>query len=179
MNGRLFFLVLFLTAASFASGEVSWFAVTDNSKLVHKAAVGKQPADFLFNNAYPNIKRILEAEKEYFAKNGKYTPKLSDLNLSFEDVRVQHFMNNTTRIYLKNGFYYVLTDSLIAVYSNCSTTTESYYLDFGFNGKSYCVAKARAADASCKALGGINPTPNNRIPSWVAYELPKGFPGKR
>ena len=125
----------------------------------------------IYDGALENIRIIRDAEQQYFVLNGKYTHDLNKLNLAFDDVREQYSVNNTTRVYLKSGYYYVLTDKLVAVYEEGTM----YHLDFYYDGKNQCVSKTRYTDIICEDLGGQNPVPNNRIHSWTVYGLPQFF----
>ena len=125
----------------------------------------------IYDGALTNIRIIKQAQQNYFAQHGSYTYDLSELNLAFEDVAEQYTVSNTTRIYLNNGYYYVLTDKLVAAYEN----NTMYHLDFYYDGIINCISKMRAMDGICEDLGGINPTPNKRIANWISYSLPESL----
>lgn len=125
----------------------------------------------IYDGALTNIRMIKEAQRIYLLEHGSYTYDLSALNLAFEDVSQQYLVGNTQRIYLNNGYYYVLTDKLVAVYEN----NTMYHLDFYYDGQIKCISKMRSMDNICEELGGINPEPNKRISSWISYSLPESF----
>ena len=130
----------------------------------------------LFSGSMENIRIILDAEQKFFEENNRYTENPADLKLAFLDTQETQQQPGQTRIYLKNGFYYVFTKELVAVYYANPKQPESWYhLDFLFNGKSRCIAKREEALESCDKLGGTNPTPNYRIPTWIMYDLPSDF----
>ncbi len=133
-------------------------------------------ASTLFSGSMKNIRIILEAEQKFWEENGHYTENPADLKLSFLDVEQTQQLPGQTRIYLKNGYYYVFTKELVAVYyTNPKQLENWYHLDFLFNGKVRCVAKREEALGSCDKLGGTNPTQNARIPTWTMYDLPSDF----
>jgi hypothetical protein len=147
-----------------------------NSITVHYPTYPKSgKAADLYNDAFKSIKQILQAEKNYFKKNKEYTSDISKLNLSFSNAEI-HSVNNTSRIYLDNGYYFVLTGTLIAVYYGSPKNYEEWYhIDFGFDGTVSCIAKSEEAGKICEKLGGSNPTPNERIHSWIIYTMPDDF----
>lgn len=168
-----------------SGGQVAFINHTDNSaQMVYAKKITSEggirlkhiPArendiTQIYDGALENIRIIRDAEQQYFVLNGKYTHDLNKLNLAFDDVWEQYSVNNTTRVYLKSGYYYVLTDKLVAVYEEGTM----YHLDFYYDGKNQCVSKARYTDIICEDLGGQNPVPNNRIHSWTVYGLPQFF----
>ena len=133
-------------------------------------------AEDLYKSALPAIRKILQAQASYYQKNQTYTTNINALGLIFKDIQMQVPVDNTSRIYLNNGFYYVITDKLVAVYyGNAKFQAEFYHIDFFYNGDILCVATNLQAGESCKALGGDFPMANKRIASWIEYSLPKGF----
>lgn len=166
-------------------GEVLFATQTDNErsfsygnnaqstgeiKLIH-IPVRNGDITEIYDGAFNNIRIIKQAQKAYLEQHGSYTYDLSALNLAFEDVSQQYYLKNTQRIYLNNGYYYVLSDKLVAVYEN----NTMYHLDFYYDGPVNCISKMRSMDAVCEDLGGITPVPNKRIASWVSYSLPESL----
>lgn len=160
------------------STSVEAVSSSENRILVHPDLETDHTTDTLYVGAYANIAVIKKAEQEYFDATGHYTDDFSKLPLEFANVEDAFFLpdNGQSRIYLKNGFYYVLTKNLIAVYYDHPASKEEWYhLDFHFDGTNLCIAKTPQAEPVCQELGGLNPTPNERISSWIIYKLPADF----
>jgi len=130
----------------------------------------------LYAGGYDAVQIIRHAEKRYYREHGAYTANIADLDLTFHDSDKQLFVNGTSRIYLNSGFYYVLTNQLVAVYfSEPPSNSMGYHLDFYFNGKQQCIAACEQAKITCEKLGGTNPTVNPRMRYWTVYDLPEDF----
>lgn len=161
--------------SSVLSGKT--LSATGTNKLSHSVSKENLSSpEKLFVGGIDAVQTILKAEEKYKREHGHYTSNIQDLNLTFNNLREQYLVNNTSRIYLKNGIYYVLTDKLVAVYfDNPTELSQLYHLDFYFDGDQQCIAKAPPARATCEQLGGTNPRPNSRIQSWIIYDLSDDF----
>ncbi|WP_424244296.1 hypothetical protein Dip510_001504 [Elusimicrobium posterum] len=130
----------------------------------------------LYDATLPIVRRILDAENKFYASNKRYTSYLPDLDMAFKNTREQYYLDKYSRVYLNNGFMYVLAHNLLGIYYiDTDTTNELYHLDFLFNGDVKCISKHRNSDDNCIKLGGKNPRSLDRMPQWVEYELPKNF----
>lgn len=130
----------------------------------------------LYEGGYDAVRMIRYAQKRYYREHKKYTANIADLNLTFSKAEKQLFLQNTSRIYLESGFYYVLTDQLVAVYFEYPLNDAMiYHLDFRFDGTQQCIAVGERAKKTCENLGGKNPTVNERMHQWTVYDLPDTF----
>jgi hypothetical protein len=111
---------------------------------------------------FPKAKAIINAEKEYFKKNKRYTENIKDLGIPFEG---------------ELGIYYLLSNSGLNVgyYSPKSGKSPNYYIYFDFNGiDALCILVDNNHNAEiCLSLGGTNPI-KSRLGGTI-YTLPNNF----
>jgi len=150
---------------------------TSTRKIYHfLSEINFSKPENLYEGAYDAVRIIKQAEKRYYREHDAYTANIANLNLTFPNAQKQLFVNNTSRIYLDNGFYYVLTDKLVAVYFAApSDYRMAYHLDFHFDGTQQCISATVQAKATCEKLGGTNSTVNPRMKNWTVYDLPEDF----
>lgn len=138
-------------------------------------------AEDLYKASMPAVKAILAAQKDYFAKNNKYTINPQDLNLNFEDLSIRPLQTQTrTALQFKNGFTFILGSGFLGVIytSPVLPSAQLFNIDFFYNGNATCYARTLEAGQSCRALGGDFPRANKMLPNIIEYYLPKDFLNK-
>lgn len=145
---------------------------------------GQYPASLktedLYKASLPAVKAILSAQKEYFAKNNKYTINPQDLNLEFQDLANTVKTENRTALQFKNGFTFILGSGFLGIIYSSPTmiSNQLYNIDFFYSGSATCYARTLEAGQTCRALGGDFPRANKMLPNIIEYQLPKDFLNK-
>ncbi len=137
-------------------------------------------AEDLYKASLPAVNAIISAQKDYFAKNNKYTINPQDINLAFKDLANTVQTQNRTALQFKNGFTFILGSGFLGIiYSSPALpASQLYNIDFFYNGNATCYARTVEAGQSCRALGGDFPRANKMLPNIIEYYLPKDFLNK-
>lgn len=123
----------------------------------------------VYQKHVPNIKTFIK-----YAKTHKVPARTREdiLELIRTSTKIKNVGNagNMNVISFSDGYYVKLLQNMVAIYGPCS-----YHLDFTLDGEATCVGKSQKGYQECKELGGIEGQPNNRIPTWIPYKLPKNI----
>ncbi len=135
-----------------------------------------KPED-LYKASLPAVNAIITAQKEYFAKNNKYTINPQDLNLEFQELGNTFKTENRTALQFKNGFTFILGSGFLGIIYSSPTiiANQLYNIDFFYSGSATCYARTFEAGQSCRALGGDFPRANKMLPNIIEYQLPKNL----
>jgi hypothetical protein len=135
---------------------------------------GKKDAkkDFgIYQKHTPFIKDLIDYASTHSLPNGELS-EIRDIaqkdNVPVDKIFV---LKDTTYIMLTTTYYFKLLQNTVAIYSKVLT----YHIDFDLKGNATCVGKDSRGYTACQKMGGINPKPNKRIPTWLAYELPQNI----
>ena len=134
-------------------------------------------AEDLYKASLPAVKAIIAAQKEYFAKNNKYTINPQDLNLEFKDLEKTVNTDTRTALQFNNGFTFILGSGFLGIiYSSPALpASQLYNIDFFYSSGATCYARTFEAGQSCRALGGDFPRANKMLPNIIEYQLPRNL----
>lgn len=134
-------------------------------------------AEDLYKASLPAVNAIIAAQKDYFAKNNKYTINPQDLNLEFQDLQNTVKTDSRTALQFNNGFTFILGSGFLGIiYSSPALpASQLYNIDFFYSAGATCYARTFEAGQSCRALGGDFPRANKMLPNIIEYYLPKDF----
>ncbi|MBR4508580.1 MAG: hypothetical protein IKP23_03805 [Elusimicrobiaceae bacterium] len=129
------------------------------------------PADY--QKYYPFIKELIEYAKTHKIPTDNFKEIVEISRKAGTPIVLIGYPKGSNMNYIEiDGNYYIkLLQNMVAIYSK----GHMYHIDFDLQGNATCVGKDEPSYELCQKLGGVNPEPNSRIPTWIAYRLPKNI----